>query len=285
MSARETYCPMCSEAAKEWSFIAPTGYYRCFNCLYATPYHELPTRSILRFSGGPFVEPAPPVRISPYQRFYFTRDGGVMGFTSPVNPVLAAWDDTTQTAYRGVGIPVGNPWRMLPTKSSIFNSYGSEAFNATVGIANLKTLVLAYVSDALIAGTISGTAKGQIQWLQDFADCAQDQVTIALSVVSNNGLTNRGYLLPLGVYGTTNLFAQSPSPQQNRFLANGDVLTPVVAQSGDRLFLEIGSQPSTPPLLGLGSFISTYCGGQNPVDLLEDETDTATSSPWFELVP
>ena len=64
MSAREAFCPMCEERAIDWSFVAPTGYYRCYNCLYATPYHDLPTRSILRFSGPPpSAPPEPPTAL------------------------------------------------------------------------------------------------------------------------------------------------------------------------------------------------------------------------------
>lgn len=172
---------------------------------------------------------------------------------------------------------------MLTEKTSAMNNAGSEAFSATPGFADLKTLILAYVSEPLIAGTISGTAKGQMRWLQDFADLAQDRVTIALSVVSNDGTVNRGYLLPLSFYGTTNLFQISPLDPQNRFLANGDALTPVVAQSQDRLFLEIGSQPSVAPTLG--DFVSCYMGGIQATDLPEDETTTALNAPWFQLDP
>ena len=279
MSLWEWFCPVCEAELHEWPFVAPTDYYRCWQCLEATPFHELPRRNTLHKWTGPIPEPS--TLVNPHSRFYFCADSGVVGdtsFLSPVSPLLAAWDDTTQTAYRP-----GNPWRMQTNKDSALSFQRGEAFSATIGVANHKTLLLGQVSDPIEGGTISGTVKGQMRWLQDFADLAQDRVTIALSVVSGDGLITRGYLLPLSFYGTTNLFQVAPNNPQNRFLANGDAMTPVVAEDGDRLFLEVGSQPSNAPTLG--DFVACYVGGNIATDLPEDETTSTELSPWIELIP
>lgn len=252
---------------------APPGYYKCPVCHEATPLHLLERR--LRntaWGQAPRTD-----LISPYQRFYLSRDGGIPGFRSTVNPPLAAWDDTAQTAYRP-----DFPWRMFPTKVAAMNGQGTEAISAVPGTPDWKSLVLAYVSDPLLGGRIAGTAKGQLRWAQDFADCAHDRVTVALSVVSEDGQQVRGYLLPLSVYGSTNLYVQPLALPQNRFLANGDALTPVIAFPGDRMFLQIGTQPSTAPLLS--DFVACYVGGQQATDLAENETDTTDSTPWFEVI-
>lgn len=53
MSAKEYYCPACESPLRSWDFVAPKDFYRCWECLEATPFHMLPQRDILKtWTGG-----------------------------------------------------------------------------------------------------------------------------------------------------------------------------------------------------------------------------------------
>jgi hypothetical protein len=49
----EYYCPACEARVAKWDFIAPPDFYRCWDCLHATPFKDLPRRSILLVGRGP----------------------------------------------------------------------------------------------------------------------------------------------------------------------------------------------------------------------------------------
>lgn len=61
MTDFELYCPYCEAKVKHWDFKAPTDHYRCYQCLEATLFYELPRRSILRTATGAFEKA--PIRI------------------------------------------------------------------------------------------------------------------------------------------------------------------------------------------------------------------------------
>lgn len=210
-------------------------------------------------------------------RLHLPRDGGAYDVQSPVDPPISAWDNASQTGYRP-----GRPWRMATSKAPVTNGNGPECIEANIVGELERALILAYVSDPLLgAGTISGTLKGVIRAIQDFADCEHSRVACTLKVVSGDGLTLRGTLLPLGEYGTEGLYQLSPNPPQNRFIANGDALTPVAYQHGDRLVFELGSAPTNQPIVG--DFVCFYFGDGQAGDLAENETGTDDLSPWIEL--
>jgi hypothetical protein len=102
-----------------------------------------------------------------------------------------------------------------------------------------------------------------------------------LKVVSNDGQTLRGTLLTLGSHGNQNLYVTPPTDPQNRLIADGDALTPVAVQLGDRLVLELGTEPSDEPLLS--DFVCMYVGDSHAGDLALDETSTADLDPWIQF--
>lgn len=53
MSDWERFCPRCETAIAKWNFDAPPDFYRCFVCLYAIPFKDLPRRNVLRSWTGP----------------------------------------------------------------------------------------------------------------------------------------------------------------------------------------------------------------------------------------
>lgn len=239
-----------------------------------------------RWSGGPARLPTPVATISPYQRFYLTRDSGAtldpVPPNGPVNVPYDAWDDVNQCGSRLS--PSVSGFLMSPTKQVVTSGPECLTTDFPNDPANETILLVQYISAPIEAGLISGTAKGQMRFSQDDpANDLHDRVTISLKVVSMDGQTVRGHLLPIGVYGTTNAYAAAATPT-NRFLANGDSLTPVSAQAGDRLVLEIGSQASTQPQSS-GAFVCLYCGDDQASDLPENETETANRTPWFEITP
>lgn len=207
-----------------------------------------------------------------------------MNARAPVNVPNDAWNDPHQSGSSEPTLGVSG-WTMSPTRSGTPNPTGPLCLATDLpgDPAGETILLVQYVSAPIQAGTIAGTAKGQMRFVQDTPSSAlHDRVTISLRVVSLDGQTTRGHLLVLGFYGTTNLYADSVSAPENRFLANGDALTPVTAQHGDRLVLEIGSQASTQPQ-GSALFVCCYSGDDQASDLPEDEATTTNLSPWFEI--
>ncbi len=136
-----------------------------------------------------------------------------------------------------------------------------------------------YISPPIKGGTISGTAKCQIRSVE-LAGGDNASQRLGLRVVSNDGATVRGTLLAVGFYGVLTEFGTvAGGGLRNRFWLDGDALTSVVAQDGDRLVLELGytdAAGTTPEAFsGYGSTAAS--------DLPEDETTTTALRPWFQI--
>jgi hypothetical protein len=134
-----------------------------------------------------------------------------------------------------------------------------------------------YVSNPIAAQTISGTFKMQLMTRE--YNAANDVVAILLcvKVVSGDGNTVRGTLLSLNNYGSILEFINAAS-HRNKTGADGDALTQVVAQDGDRIVVEIGYTDAfgTDPE-------ANAKWGENATDLPENETQTTNGAGWVEF--
>jgi hypothetical protein len=138
-----------------------------------------------------------------------------------------------------------------------------------------------YVSDPIKAQTISGTIKGQFQCLETLAN---DNLflTLKVYVVSNDGSTVRGTLLPITRDTTTEL----ATTLTNRNFPS-TALTSVVALENDRIVIEVGLGGSitsgTGGIVGHNGSIRWGCNASSG-DLPEDDTQTGTTyRPWVEF--
>lgn len=156
----------------------------------------------------------------------------------------------------------------------------SLSVNDTTGTANRDALAFQFVSDAIAAGPIAGTLKGQMQ-VQEGATSFDLRMQMIVRVVSNDGSTFRGTL-----YGpdTDALSSEFSTARTNRNAPRGGAvaLSPVVAQTNDRIVIEVGARKHAT----LATTSNFYGGGLTAdSDLPEDETTTSTSGvkPWFEF--
>lgn len=194
---------------------------------------------------------------------------------APVTPSVspdAGWNYTSEVLYRKLIRAVDRADAGYATGTQV------GPWTATAG---QKAVDRVYVSEPLIAQTISGTVKGQLQ-VREFATTDNaDQIVVAIKVVNNAGSSVRGTLLSLNAYATASEFPNSTT-LANRFIADGDALSSVSAQDGDRLVVEIGykntTSATTPEAAGRWGAVS----GNS--DLPENQTDTSTNlNPWIEF--
>lgn len=133
-----------------------------------------------------------------------------------------------------------------------------------------------YISDPLTEQTISGYVKGQLRVYQ--ANSGDDFCrAIIVKVVSNDGSTVRGTLLSHFPASLTSEFATSLT---NRYYPPSTALTPVDAEDGDRIVVEIGWRD-----FNATSWIFAYFrfGDDAASDLPENETSTDDYNPWIEF--
>lgn len=145
-----------------------------------------------------------------------------------------------------------------------------------VGPAGASALAVQFIGEPLSAQTISGTIKGQARFRNSLDNSGDNASTrLLIRVVSNDGSVVRGTLLSLGAYGPGSVLS---SAFTNRILADGDALSSVDAQDGDRLVVEVGvGGPSDDDLfVSIGAPLGTN-------DLPEDETTTTALVPWVEF--
>jgi hypothetical protein len=148
--------------------------------------------------------------------------------------------------------------------------------NATAGATALDVI---FVSAQLNgAQSVSGTCKGELR-VREFATTDNvDSIWFGAYVVSGDGATLRGTLLATGFYdAAVSEFANSATMAQ-RGIADGDTVTTVSAQDGDRIQIEIGFRTSVGGTTPQAA--ATY--GQSEADLLDNGTAT-TGCGWWEL--
>lgn len=130
-----------------------------------------------------------------------------------------------------------------------------------------------YVSDPLTAQTISGTVKAQFLADKHGASAVADRLEIY--VVSRDGLTVRGTLLAVGAHGPA---TGINSTLRNKTYADGDALSSVAAQLGDRLVVMVGYN-----LGGTDNEAQIQWGDWSGIaDALENET-AVSGLPWVEF--
>lgn len=180
-------------------------------------------------------------------------------------PAFGAWDETDGAVRL----------RCVTARKGTTQASKSASKANTAGT---RQLLLQYVSDPIAAQTIpAGIAKGVLRVRESGTLDNIDRVSCRIAVVSGDGSAVRGEILPLGDYGPKNEWSTSA---QARLVANGVATQGVVAQSGDRIVIEIGfkNTESGYSITGIG-----YFGDGAASDLPENETATTADNPWVEL--
>ena len=157
--------------------------------------------------------------------------------------------------------------RMLTTRTG--NGVEQKLESSSAGNGKLDA-TRQYVSDPILAQTISGTVKGQLRAYDDKASL----MAVGIQVVSNDGTTQRGILLAPNSYGTA--FTTSA---RNTYAPSSVALTSVTAQNGDRIVVEIGIKKTA----GGTATVYHFFGDGSGTDLPENETETAAYNPWIEF--
>jgi len=188
-------------------------------------------------------------------RFYLPSSGAAE--VSP--PFDAAWDDTASAdRMRCVTRRLGTAM----TDKTIDGAW------VTYGICNRQ-----YVSDPIAAQTISGTVKGQLRGYEESTN-TDAYSSIVIKVVSNDGSTVRGTLL-----AKTDGSNEYPTGTlTNRYTPASTAISSVVAESGDRIVIEVGWQKGWRRRMVTQSF-----GDNSGTDLAENETETNANNPWIEF--
>lgn len=197
-------------------------------------------------------------------RFYLPNTGAAE--ISPAFTLGSSW--TATTGADRIRMPVA---RISSTMTSKVQAAPGTA-------ANQKWLFRQYVSDPIRGGgDIFGALFGQVRGLESAANDNIDAISLKLLVVDSAG-SLRGTLLSLANYGTV---AELNTSLRNKIIANGDGLTKVTYQNGDRIVAEIGLTNTT---IGTSVSGTLSFGDDSGTDLAEDETATAANNPWLEFV-
>lgn len=188
----------------------------------------------------------------------------------PVSPAWdGAWDVTTNAdRIRAVAnLASGTP---MSSKSTTETSAGA-----------VNVLSRQYVAGPLAAGEISGTVKGRIRVQEANAD-ADYRAQIVIRVVSEDGATVRGTLRAADAEALSSEFSTSLANRAFPLAAlEPQALTPVTAQAGDWLVIEIGYRSHNEHTTSRnGTF---RYGDVATSDCAENETATSDYNPWIEF--
>jgi hypothetical protein len=193
-------------------------------------------------------------------RFYFPATTA-----ADVTPVAnGTWGDTDGALNR----------RLVPgTKSNTALASGTSI----VWTAGATALDRRYVSPPLDgAQTVSGTVKGYLMQAESATnDNARNRLEIY--VVSGDGQTVRGTCLAIGQYGPD---VELNTALRNKALCDGDTISSVSAQSGDRIVVCIGYADVTGSSISVSSLFGDPTAG---TDLAENETNTTQNPGWIEF--
>ncbi len=148
------------------------------------------------------------------------------------------------------------------------------------GTAGTKALDRQYLSDPLVAQTISGTIKGQVLPFEIATADNVDDVFTTIKVVSNDGSTVRATLVAFGAYGTRSEFTTLTTGRNTSFLV-AQALSSYTCIDGDRLLIEIGYSNSTAGTTPEAA-AKWGRGTQGSSDALEANTGTS-GNPWIEF--
>ncbi len=182
----------------------------------------------------------------------------------------ASWEQTAGSV-RTMLMPerTGTPFLQVPI--------GETSVSTTFDV-----LIAQFLSPALTAQTVSGNLKGQIRALESAAD-ADLRAQMLVRVVSANGSTVRGTLL---AHDASALTSEFDVVLTNRkfplaWTGSGAALTPVVAELGDRIVVEVGYRAHNATATGKSATLEF--GDASATDLAEDETSTVQNNSWLEF--
>ncbi len=147
------------------------------------------------------------------------------------------------------------------------------------GGAGEDGIVGQFASPPLAAQEISGTVKGQFLCLEE-ADGLGLYAQCVIRVVSANGSVVRGTLLAAHAEALSSEWSGLGARNRKTPLAaiSPANLTPVTAQEGDRLVIEVGFRQDI-EVTGADGFIRFGAAGS---DLAENET-SSSGDPWMEF--
>jgi len=138
-----------------------------------------------------------------------------------------------------------------------------------------------YVAGPLKAGEISGTVKGVIRAVEANAD-AEYRAQLVIRVVSADGTTFRG---TLRAADSEVLSSEFSTGLVNRYFPLASLfpqaLTPVAAQAGDWLVVEVGFRSHNEHMTSRNA--SLRYGDSAASDCVENETATNDFNPWIEF--
>lgn len=179
-----------------------------------------------------------------------------------VSPAFDSWDKTT-----------GGD-RIAAVTTKISSAMGNKTGAGSEAGKNSR-LARQYVSAPLSAQTISGTVKNYLRAFK--ATGESHKAHLSIRVCNNAGSSFTGTLLSLGEYGGNTTF--NSTTLRNKDFADGDSLSSLAVNNGDRLVIEIGSNPGN----GADGSATFNFGDNSGTDLAEDETTTTANNPWLEF--
>lgn len=164
---------------------------------------------------------------------------------------------------------------MLPARvGSPFAQYTNN-----FGTAGQDSILIQFASLPLAAQTVSGNVKAIIR-ASEAATNGDFRSQMNIRIVGWEGNVFRGTLL---AHGTGALASEWATTLTNRkfpvnYAGAGGALTPVAAQLGDRLVVEVGFRCH-----GTNTNGTIDIGDASLTDLAEDEVGTAQDNPWIEF--
>lgn len=192
--------------------------------------------------------------------------------TAPASPAVDTnWQQTTSFDRRKCTLN-------KPDGSYSSSSYKWIPNNSFTG----RVLNRQFISDQLVdAVTISGTVRGQVPGWNAYTNhrCVS---AVGVRVVSGDGSTVRGTLLPI-TYPASNAtnWYTSGTGWNNRHAPIETAVTPVAAQAGDRIVIEVGYYRYS---VGTAYYDwQLLTGTTSMTDAPVDQTTNGTRNAWIEF--
>lgn len=187
---------------------------------------------------------------------------------APASPAFSAAWNVTSAAVR-------HAFTLAPSGSPVQNQSCGAA-----GSAGDNCLGSQYVSAPLPAGEVSGTVKGQIG-AREATTGADARAQMRIWVATPAG-AERGVLLDVHAEALSSEFATAAGHSNRKFplaALSPATLTPVVAEAGDRLVVELGAKHDN-----ASPAATLRLHDDQASDLPEDEaTVSGSANPWIEF--
>jgi hypothetical protein len=202
-------------------------------------------------------------------RFYLPSSGA-----APVSPAYGSqWEDTTNAGSR------------LQAVTTRINSAFATINVLETGGSNVNhrdLLGRQYVTDAIAAQTLSGTANGFVIGSENNA-AANFLSNVVIRLVSNDGTTERAVLYA-GSAATTNIGEWSTSLASRGFPATAETATaPITSTSstaGDRIVLEFGVRAEN---TSTTNYQANFRFGDNSATDISAAGSATDNNTWFEF--